>query len=414
MLKLLSIATVGAVCGVMLGWFVHQSRYGRDAEFGPFSSASDVTASTVANVLKEKTQAGSPRIEVIGGEEYDFGVMEPGSKGKHKFQVRNVGEFPLSLEIVGSTCKCTIGELTKSSIAAGEQTDIELTWDVKSSGEDFGQSAILKTNDPARGELHLKIKGRVISQMTMVPRSFGFGEVESGSPIKLESVVYSFEKEPIVPVVQKFSDDLITQLASFTVTELPMADVKDEAYATATQAFNVAGEIKPGMQQGSVQQNFMFGFVPKSSLDAGGKHKDEDVRYFLVPFAGRIVGAITMVESSKCQGLEGGGYVFSIPRGDPATAKPERANIMLRGKHKDTLTLSVGEVEPADLLRAELDESVGRGSVKLYPLRLWIDPAATAGSRTGKSDDDYGVVWIRTDNPEVSPLRLRVRFAVEK
>lgn len=414
MFKTFGIIVCGSLIGLFAGWYAHQSRFGKVAEFGPFSMANDVTASTVSAYMKTQTQPGSPRIEVLGGEEFDFGVMEPDSKGEHNFVVKNTGEFPLTLEIVGSTCKCTIGKLEKSSIGPGEQTEINLTWDVKSAGEDFGQSAILKTNDPTRGELHLKVKGRVISQMTMVPRSFSFGDIESGEIINLDSIIYSFEKERITPTSQKFSDEEMTKLATFEVNEIDVKSTDDEAYASATQAFRVSAKIRPGLAQGSIQQNFVFGFVSTSSMKEDGTFDAANEKFFVSPIAGKIVGAITMVESSKCHRLEGGEYVYTIGRVEPATAKPERANIMLRGKDRDTIKLSLGDVEPSDLLMAELGEPVGRGSVLLYPLRLWVNPEAKSGERMGKSDDDYGIVWIKTDNPEVSPLRLKVRFAVAK
>ena len=403
----------GSVVGLSTGWAVCNARYSKVATFGPFSMDGGVTATNVSVAMKAKTQLGAPRIEVIGGEEFDFGVMEPGSKGEHKFVVKNLGEFPMTLEIIGSTCKCTIGKLDKSSIGPGEQTEISLTWDVKTDSEDFGQSAILKTNDPTRGELHLKIKGRAINQMTMVPRNFGFGEIESGETISLDSVVYSFLKTPIVPTSQKFSDDLLTQSATFAVEEIDLASVTDKTYASATQAFKVTCNLRPGLPQGAVQQNFSFGFVEKAFIGEDGKFDEAQKKYFSTAISGRIVGAMSMVENSKCQAVAGG-YVYTIGRVNLAVAKPERANIMLRGKYKDAIKLSLGDIEPAGVLKAELGEPVGRASVMLYPLRLWLDPEAKPIERLGKSDDDYGVVWIRTDNPDVSPLRLRVRFAVAK
>ncbi|MGV3483632.1 MAG: DUF1573 domain-containing protein [Planctomycetaceae bacterium] len=413
MFKTLIIMVLGASAGLVAGWTMHQARYGSESKFGPFSMDSDVDATNVASYLKAKVQSGSPRIEVVGGEEFDFGVMEPGSKGEHVFVVRNAGDYPMTLEIVGSTCKCTIGELKKSTLEPGEQTDIKLTWDVQAHGEEFGQSAILKTNDPTRGELHLKVKGRVISQMTMEPRSFAFGDVESGETIKLESVIYSFQKQPIVPTTPSFSDESMSELATWEVEEIEVDASKNPAYASATQAFKVSGEVRPGLPQGAVQQNFVFAFVDKADMDAEGKFDEADVLKFFVPVAGKIVGPITMLESAKCTAIDGG-YVYKLGRVDPATAKPERANIMLRGKYKDSVKLSLGEVEPAGLLKAELGEPVGRGAVLLYPLRLWLDPEAKTGERLGKNDDDYGVVWIQTDNPDVSPLRLRVVFTVTK
>lgn len=416
--KALLVLFCGSGVGLLSGWFVHQSRYGAPATFGPFSESSELTAKTVSAHLKKQAPLASPHVEIVGGEEFDFGVMEPGSKGEHTFIVRNTGEAPLSLEIVGSTCKCTIGKLAKSELAPGEQTGIDLTWDVKSAGEDFGQSAILKTNDPARGELNLKIKGRVISQMTMVPREFNFGEVATGEAIKLESTVFNFTKDPIVPVAQRFSDENLNQLATFKVEEKPMSEVTDPTYASATQAFTVTAEISPGAPQGAVQQSFIFEFMDKAASDEAAVEKEpgdepKNTKQFSTQLTGRVVGAITMVESSRCLNNDGN-YVFTIGRIDPATAEPSKANIMLRGKYKDSLKLSVGDVEPAGILHAELGEPVGRGSIMLYPLKLWVDPETKSGEWVGKATDDYGVVWIKTDNAEVSPLKLRVRFAVAK
>ncbi len=413
LLKTSFVVVSGSLLGLLAGWVANSSRYGNVAAFGPFSMETNIDATQVGSLLKARAQPGSPRIEVVGGEEFDFGVMEPGSKGEHNFVVKNVGEYALTLEIVGSTCKCTVGKLDKSLIGPGEQTEINLTWDVKASSEDFGQSAILKTNDPTRGELNLKIKGRAISQMTMAPRSFNFGEVESGEIISLESVVYSFMADPIVPTTQKLSDASMNEFTTFSVTELDVSSVTDKVYATATQAFKVTGEIRPGLPQGAVQQNFLFGFFEKSAMGDDGKFDESKQKQFSIALTGRIVGAMSMVETSKCQPFEGG-YVYTIGRVNPMVAKPERGNIMLRGKYKDSVKLSLGEVEPAGILKAELGEPVGRGPTILYPLRLWIDPEANAIERLGKSDDDYGIVWIRTDNPEVSPLRLKVRFAVAK
>ncbi len=99
---------------------------------------------------------------------------------------------------------------------------------------------------------------------------------------------------------------------------------------------------------------------------------------------------------------------------NPETAEPENATIMLRGKYRDSLKLQLGDVEPAGLLNAELGEPKGRGTVLLYPLKLWLNKDAKEGERLGKSDDDFGIVWIKSDNPDIAPLRLKVRFAVDK
>lgn len=412
MIKALGTAAVAAAIGVGCGWYSYQSRYGGSAEFGPFSTEQKLDTKEVA-LANRNSSSEVPRIEVVGGEEYDFGVMEPGSEGTHRFVVRNVGTAPLELDIIGSTCKCTVGKLQDATVAPGAQTEIELNWVANTNSEEFGQSATLKTNDPSRGELNLKIRGSVISTMTMVPRRLTFGDVEAGEHIRLQSIIYSFSKTPIQPVTQSFSDLMLNDLATFEVEEVNIDELQDASFASAKQAFRLNIDVRPGLPQGPIRSDFKFGFVPRSSVDEQGHYEPESLSTFHAEITGKIVGSITLVESRKMF-LGEGGYIYTIGAVDPATASPDRANILLRGPHRDSVKLSIGEVEPAGILHAELGEPVGRSTTVLVPLKLWIDPSAAPIDRMGRGGDDFGIVWIQSDHPDVSPLRLRVRFNVPK
>lgn len=412
LLKTFGIVGLGLVVGLGCGWFAYQSKFGGKAEFGPYSSdAKRVKMATLASPPAEPGKA--PKIEVVGGETFDFGVMEPGGRGNHSFVVRNIGEGPLELQIAGSTCKCTVGTLSDSTLAAGGETTIDLAWEAKSSSEEFGQSAILKTNDPNRGELNLIVRGRVINTMTMVPRNLSFGDTESGMPIVLESTIYSFNKTGIVPVGQTFSDPAMTQKAKFRIEEVPVETTLSEDYATAKQAFKLKIEIEPGLRQGAIRENLSLDFAPAEAVDDQGEY-DPDLSFrFVAETAGTIVGAIAFVESRRMYNGESG-YIFTIGEFDPASDKPVRANILLRGAKRDSLKLVLGEIEPAGVLRAELGEPVGRSNTVLVPLSLWVDPSADPIELMGRGNDDYGSLWIRPDDPEQSPVRLKVRFAVPK
>jgi len=411
--KAFALACVAAIIGLGCGWFVHTSNFAGESVFGPFKPGDRKVPERVEVVKREISLDQMPKLEVVGGEQFDFGVMEPGAEGKHAFVVRNVGTGPLELAVAGSTCKCTVGSLKDAKLEPGEQTEIDLTWVTKSAGEEFGQSAILKTNDPTRGELNLVIRGRVISSMTMVPRTFSFGEVESGEPIVLESIVFSFSKTPIVPVKQSFNDPDVTRRATFLVEEVSVASTGNQDYKSATQAFKVRIEIAPGLRQGPLRENFSFGFAPQSAVDADGNY-DEDVLFqFYAETTGRIVGAITLLESRRVFNGESG-YIYTIGEVDPKSETPYRANIMLRGPKRDSIKLSIGDVQPAGILKAELGEPIGRNTTVLVTLTLTIDPAAQPIDRMGRGTDDFGTVSIQTDDPNLSPLELKVRFSVPK
>ncbi|HBJ33814.1 MAG TPA: hypothetical protein DDZ51_03415 [Planctomycetaceae bacterium] len=413
MFKAFASAMIASVIGLACGWFAHVSNFAAESEFGPFKSADREIPARIEAVKREIPADQMPKLEVVGGEQFDFGVMEPGAEGKHSFVVRNAGQGPLELEVAGSTCKCTVGSLKDATLEPGEQTEIDLTWITKSSGEEFGQSAILKTNDPTRGELNLVIRGRVISSMTMVPRTFSFGEVESGDTIVLESVIFSFSKTPIVAVKQSFSEPDITARSTFSVEEVSVESTGNQEYKTATQAFKVRIEIAPGLRQGPLRDNFSFGFAPKSAVDADGKY-DEDVLFqFYAETSGRIVGAITLVENRRVFNGEGG-YYFTMGEVDPKEDTPLRANIILRGPKRNTIKLSIGDVQPKGILRAELGEPVGRSTTVLVPLTLSVDPEAKPIDMMGRGSDDFGTVSIQTDDPTMSPLQLKVRFQVAK
>ncbi len=413
MFKAFASAIVAAMIGVGCGWLVHTSNFAAESEFGPFKPRDRDVQERVEVVKRELPPDQLPKLEVVGGEQFDFGVMEPGAEGTHSFVVRNAGKGPLELEVAGSTCKCTVGSLKNSTLDPGQQTEIDLTWITKSIGEEFGQSAILKTNDPSRGELNLVIRGRVISSMTMVPQTFSFGEVESGEAIVLESVVFSFSKTPIVAVRQSFSDPNFSAISNFSVEEVSVESTGNDEYKTATQAFKVRIEIAPGLRQGPLRDNFAFGFAPKSAVDATGDF-DEDVLFqFYAETSGRIVGAMTLLENRYVYNGENG-YFYTMGEVDPKSDKPYRANILLRGPKRNSVKLTIGDVLPKGILRAELGEPVGRSRTVVVPLTLSIDPSTGPIDRMGRGTDDFGTVTIETDDSTMSPLQLKVRFQVPK
>lgn len=417
MLKGLFFVLLAGLIGLACGWYRFASQY-QESAFGPFTldnravQVSAAAAGGPASALPAVDSDGQlPRLEVVGGPEFNFGVMEPGAEGKHSFVVRNTGEAPLRLEVAGSTCKCTVGTLNDAVLEPGEQTDIELAWVATGLSEEFGQSARLKTNDPRLGELNLKIQGRIVSRMTMVPRHFTFGEVESGESIVLESTLFSFSKTPIQPVSQAFTDREIHQRAEFEVEEVSVASTGNSDYASAAQAFRLRVAIAPGLPLGPIQDQFQFKFAPRSMVSDDGQHEEELTSQFVADLSGRIVGVLTLVESRRV--YNGSlGAIFSIGDVDPADGETFRANLMLRGPKRNQISLAIDRVEPAAVLRAELGEPVGRSSTVLIPLILSVAPDAPPTDLMGRGNDDYGLVVIKTDDPDESPLELKIRFRV--
>ncbi|MEM6271220.1 MAG: DUF1573 domain-containing protein [Bacteroidota bacterium] len=58
-------------------------------------------------------------------ESYDFGKITQGEVVKHKFTLKNAGEYPLVLENVKPSCGCTALDWPREAIAPGESAEIE-------------------------------------------------------------------------------------------------------------------------------------------------------------------------------------------------------------------------------------------------------------------------------------------------
>ena len=51
--------------------------------------------------------------------------------------------------------------------------------------------------------------------------------------------------------------------------------------------------------------------------------------------------------------------------------------------------------------------------MKLYPLELELIPGEELIERLGNDNEDYGSVWIESDNPKVTKMRVALKFAIE-
>lgn len=407
---------VAFAIGTAAAYAINYTQFGyRDSQFGPITLDGRVTSdNAMAEMNKGIPTSGFARAEIVGDRQFDFGIMAPNEEGEHVFVVKNVGTEPLSLEVGASTCKCTVGSLEVTELAPGDQTEVKLTWHVKTNAETFGQSAELLTNDPLNPAIKLEISGDIVRQLEMSPKEWAFGEVAAGEPIVLESTVYNFMDQDIQPAESKFSDDAMTELMDLEIEPYQPNETDDGPRAKARQAFKLKVTLQPGLKQGPVSQNFNFAF---ERVDDDGnvvipEGDKSSVGYFPITTTGRIVGQLSMIVGSKLTGVPGGGFQYQFGRLDAEDSKTAKAFVVLKGSERDKTTLRIGKTEPEDVIKATLVKGADRGSMVLYTLELELVPGEQPIERLGLSGDDVGKVWIESDNPKVAPLQLTVKFAL--
>ena len=66
----------------------------------------------------------APKIQV-DSETYDFGSVIAGTFVSHRFIITNVGNSPLTIKNVRTSCGCTVVDLQKQVLAAGESEELQ-------------------------------------------------------------------------------------------------------------------------------------------------------------------------------------------------------------------------------------------------------------------------------------------------
>ncbi len=105
----------------------------------------------------------APRIEV-DVELYDFGVAVDGDVVEFFVTIKNVGDQKLIINRVIYNCVCTSYELPKQELTRGESVTMKIRFNTRgysSYAQPVSQTVTLYTNDPARPQVTITVRGIV-------------------------------------------------------------------------------------------------------------------------------------------------------------------------------------------------------------------------------------------------------------
>ncbi|QDS96260.1 hypothetical protein FF011L_50680 [Roseimaritima multifibrata] len=413
MVRFLMLCLLAVVAGGSIGYVSAARKYVWTEEyFGHFQKGDDLTVDELLPLMGSLEQNGVPRVEVIGGKDYDFGRMVREGQKSHQFVLKNVGDGILELSVLKTTCKCTVGSLENASLKPGESTTVDMVWNAKTSGDTFAQTATIATTDPYQGELQLNITGDVVDTFALLPSTWVVGEVSSGTPIEKESRVYNR-----LPYDLKFAGvEWITPLPgvepTVDVEEIEAGPEDIENQGDTRQVFRVLLNVPPGLNQGRLNYSARLRFRAADPTDPAAVGTEDIVE--MTSLEGRVVGEITLKGGSRLRGRDGGEFRLELPTVRVGTGVSEKLIVLLRGPHRNEAKLHVGEIDPAGVLDAELGEPTVKDTLVSYPLTIRVRKDAPVMIKQGESDDDYGTIWIRSDREDVAPLMLRVTFNVQR
>ena len=109
---------------------------------------------------------------------YDFGRLIEGEKTVCGYRFRNAGEDTLVIENVRTSCGCTAALVSAKRVAPGEEGEIHVTFDSTGRLGETHKTMTVFSNDPDTPKTELTLSGIVWSEVVVIPRRIGFGNVE--------------------------------------------------------------------------------------------------------------------------------------------------------------------------------------------------------------------------------------------
>lgn len=92
-------------------------------------------------------------------ETINYGKITQGSEGKRVFKFTNIGDAPLIIKRIQSTCGCTVPKKPEEPIMPGKTGEIEVSYDTKRLGG-FSKAITVYSNAKEERKM-LKIRGNI-------------------------------------------------------------------------------------------------------------------------------------------------------------------------------------------------------------------------------------------------------------
>ncbi len=95
------------------------------------------------------------------------------------------------------TCGCTTALLTAPLLRAGEQGGIRVVFDSESFVGDVVKEVEVRSNDPARRSVTLRVKALVETEIDFEPRVVAFDDVRPGDVLKQVAILTNRRADPV-------------------------------------------------------------------------------------------------------------------------------------------------------------------------------------------------------------------------
>ena len=139
----------------------------------------------------------SPPAITFENETCDLGSVVQGEQPSCDFSFANGGHDDLRILQVEPTCGCTTALLSAPLLRAGGQGGIRVVFDSDNFAGEVVKEVEVRSNDPARRSVTLRVKALVEPEIDFEPRVVTFDDVRAGAVLKQVAILTNRRADPV-------------------------------------------------------------------------------------------------------------------------------------------------------------------------------------------------------------------------
>lgn len=112
--------------------------------------------------------AAQPRLEIVGGDTYDWGKVTPG-RLTATVKVRNAGNAELRISDVHASCGCTVASIDRTRLAPGETASMSVALDATTRSGTVVKKVSIASNDSTDPFRPLYVKAQIFRSLVLSP-----------------------------------------------------------------------------------------------------------------------------------------------------------------------------------------------------------------------------------------------------
>ena len=245
---------------------------------------SNIWNGTVLVISKPQSSRTAEKPDVQTDEVlFDFGYAQHQQTITHIFKLKNVGNQPLDILDVDSSCSCTAALLSKKTILPGETAEIEAKFETEYRRGRQTSTVKVRTNDSDTPVIHFTLTGVVAGLARVVPNNLHLKHISNQENIHKTIEIYdSGDGRLKVKSIQSsspyiktrvrhiYKDGLVAKIFVTITPGLPFGELEEKlTILTEGYRFPHVEVLVKGQVGGAIRlapDQFFMGFVKKGEV----------------------------------------------------------------------------------------------------------------------------------------------------